>query len=448
EAFLKTPSAGRFEKRGELVGTKRLDSAEARTLQSKPQWRSSFSVEEPEAVFEHERIPFRSYPYEWPPEMLWDAGRLTLQLAREVLEDGYGLKDATPYNVLYRGVQPVFIDVPSFRPRDPHDPVWTAYGQFVRTFLLPLLVNRRWRLPLGDIFRTRRDGMEPQEVYRLCGLIDRFKPHFFSLVSMPKWLSGSARAKGERLYEARKVGNSEKAKFILENLLGRLNRSLEALRPMDAAQSKWVGYMNANSYSHAAFEAKEKFVAEILAECRPRRVLDAGANTGHFSAQAAKTGAEVVAIDSDPACVSRIWARAHSEKLNVLPLVIDLARPTPALGWRYQECASFLSRSTRAFDCVLMLAFIHHLLVNERVPLREIISLAAELTSAYWVVEFVAPEDQMFRELTRGREALHDSLTQQVFETACGEFFDQVKSRAIPNTQRVLYLFRKKGGHG
>ena len=54
-------------------------------------------------VWEHERIPFPSFPYEWPPEMLEAAGSLTLDLAEAALEEGFGLKDATPYNVLFRG---------------------------------------------------------------------------------------------------------------------------------------------------------------------------------------------------------------------------------------------------------------------------------------------------------------------------------------------------------
>src|SRR5579883_1289191 len=62
-------------------------------------------------LLEHERIAFPSFPYEWPPEMLYAAANLTLDLALALLSEGLGLKDASPYNVLFRGPQPVFIDV-------------------------------------------------------------------------------------------------------------------------------------------------------------------------------------------------------------------------------------------------------------------------------------------------------------------------------------------------
>jgi SAM-dependent methyltransferase len=232
----------------------------------------------------------------------------------------------------------------------------------------------------------------------------------------------------------------------LESVLKRLERSLDALQPARNKSSTWSDYMGTHSYNEPAFKAKEQFVSEVLNETRPGRVLDVGANTGHFSALSAKAGAEVVAIDLDPACVGLIWQRAANEKLNILPLVINLARPSPALGWRNRECASFLERATGSFDCVLMLALIHHLMVTERIPLDEVLGLAAELTTSHAIVELVLPQDEMFRQLTRGRDHLHKDLTQESFERACRRQFEIVKSKALPETYRRLYALSKKGG--
>ena len=131
---------------------------------------------------------------------------------------------------------------------------------------------------------------------------------------------------------------------------------MNSLRPAARKQSTWSDYMETHSYDDPAFAAKEKFVREALAEFKPGRVLDAGANTGHFSEMAAQDGAAVVAIDLDEVCVGEIWRRAREKKLNILPLVVNLARPTPAAGWRNQECPSFLDRARGSFDGVLMIA--------------------------------------------------------------------------------------------
>ena len=446
ESFLQTPGALSFVDRRQLVSTRRLGQSELAALSTSAERGIPFTIQPTDVVFEHERIPFPSFAYEWAPEMLWAAGGLTLELAMASLADGFGLKDATPYNVLYRGTEPVFIDVPSFEPRAPGDPIWNPYGQFIRTFLLPLLVNRHWGMTLADIFETHRDGLEPQEVYRLTSVLQRSRPQMLSLVCMPTWLRGKARAEGQKLYRSRTMENTEKARFILESLLKQLRRSLDSLQPPLRKHSVWSDYMTTHSYSESAFAAKEQFVDQALREFKPARVLDVGANTGHFSALAAKAGAQVVALDIDPACVGAIWRQAHAQNLDILPLVMDLARPSPALGWRNSECPSFLDRAVGAFDGVLMLAVLHHLLVTERIPLGEILRLASELTTSLLVIEFVAPEDEMFRQLTRGREGLHADLNEAVFERACAVHFDIVRSLPLPDTHRRLYCLKRKGG--
>jgi SAM-dependent methyltransferase len=448
EAFLQTNCARQFIAGKKFVSTRRLNEDETAALRAAPELQPVFNAQPIGAVFEHERIPFPGYPHEWPPEMLWAAGRLTLELARAALADGFGLKDATPHNILFRGSEPVFIDALSFERRHPGDPIWKPHAQFVRTFLLPLMAHRRWNLPPADIFLTHRDGLEPEEMYRWCGPLERFKPRTLSLVSIPTWLSRRADPDDQGIYRPHLLANPEKARFILESLFKRLERTLDSLRPAAQNQSAWSDYMATHSYDDPAFAAKEAFVDEALREFQPARVLDAGANTGHFSALAAQAGAAVVAVDLDAACAGAIWRRAREQKLNLLPLVVNLARPSPALGWRNGECPSFLDRATGAFDGVLMLALIHHLLVTERIPLEEILRLAYDVTNSLLVIELVEPKDEMFRRLTRGREHLHAALDVKMFEQACAPYFEIVRSLALQGTQRRMYCLKRKGdGH-
>ena len=174
------------------------------------------------------------------------------------------------------------------------------------------------------------------------------------------------------------------------------------------------------------------------------RVLDIGCNTGHFSMLAAKSGASVVAIDSDPAVVGEVWCRARAEGLDILPLVVSLARPSPAIGWRNGEYPSFLDRARGSFDAVLLLAVLHHVLVTDGIPLPAIMDLAAELTTGICVTEFVGPGDPMFRLLLRGRESLYEELGTPVFEAACRRRFEVIGSRRLGNGERWLYLLGKK----
>lgn len=440
ETFLESPLARRFASERRLISSRKLTPTERAALGPMP----GLAAHDAAAGewFEHERVLFPSYPSEWPTEMLHAAGRLTLDLAQAALADGYGLKDATPYNVLFRGPDPVFIDVPSFEKRVPGEPVWKPYAQFARTFLLPLLACQRWGLPLADVFTTRRDGLEPEAVYRWCSPLQRLCPPFLGLVTLPTWLA--RRAQDPATYQERRLADPEKAQFILEVTLKRLARALARVAPKDGGSSAWADYMATHSYSDAAFQAKEEFVRAALAEGRPRRVLDVGANTGHFSALAATAGASVVAIDSDARCVGAIWRRAVAQKLDLLPLVVDFARPTPPLGWRNRELPSFLDRARGGFDAVLMLAVLHHLLVTERVPLEEVLELAAELTTAHLVIEWVGPQDPMFRQIARGRDHLHADLTVEGFEQAARQRFEVLRSLQLGDSHRRLYWLRKR----
>ena len=214
-AILQSAAAQRLIKSGAVVGTRVLDESKTREVLANPAVRDVFDARLGQIVVEHERIEFPSFPYEWAPEMLYAAGMLTLDLAQALLPDGLGLKDGTPYNVLFRGPEPVFIDVLSLEVREAGDPTWLPYAQFVRTILLPLLANKYYGLRLDQILTTRRDGLEPEEVYRWSKPLDRIRPPFFSLVSMPTWLSGKHNQHDTSIYRKKLLSDPEKASFIL-----------------------------------------------------------------------------------------------------------------------------------------------------------------------------------------------------------------------------------------
>jgi hypothetical protein len=431
EAFLETRLARDAMDSGRLVRSVRVPSSEAP------------GVAAGDCVYEHERVAFPSYSNEWPAEMLHAAGTLTIELAMGALDQGFFLKDASPDNVLFRGAAPVFVDVLSFEQRDPLNSAWMAYAQFVRTFLLPLLANREFGMPVHRSLAAQRDGLEPETVYQWASFFDRLRPPFLSLVSLPKWLA-SRGAGNSAIYHPKPAASAEQATYILKGVLNSCRKYLKdvAPRPTDSA---WTNYLDHKSlYSPQQLAQKNVFVSEALAIARPRTTLDVGANEGHFSFLAAGAGSSVVAIDSDPAVAGAIYREASERKLDVLPLVVDLTRPTPASGWRNQENASFLDRARGRFDLVMMLAVLHHMLVTERIPLEDLLDLTAELTADYALIEFVAPEDPMFQRIVRGREGLYSHLTNARFEAAARERFELVRSTRIDGLHRWLYLFRRR----
>ena len=387
-------------------------------------------------ILEHQRAPFASFPHEWPPQMLYAAAELTLDLGEGLVTEGLGLKDATPHNVLFHGPRAVFVDVLSAETRTPGDGIWLAGAQFVRTFLLPLIMNRELAIPLGQMFLTRRDGIEAEEVARALPWWKRALPPLLGLVTLPgllKRFSG-----GQKL----PVMTDEMARYILAAHFRRLRKLLRRFRPRPT-QSGWTQYATGcPSYTEAQREAKQAFVRQVLHVMSPKNVLDVGANDGEYSLLAAVSGASVVAIDSDPAVCGRLYEAARQRHADILPLVVDFARPSPAVGWRCAEQSGFLDRATKAFDCVLMLAVLHHLLVTDQIPLDQILVVASTMTRQWLVLEYVDPADPMFRKLARGRDALYGWLTRAAFLSHVAVHFDVVDSCEIPNSGRCVYLLR------
>jgi SAM-dependent methyltransferase len=443
-AFLRCPLLPRFIGSNQLVNSSVLDAAATAELLVQRGVRELYEDCEGVSIIEHDRVEFPSFPYEWSPEMLHAAGKLTLDLAENLVEEGWGLKDASPYNVLFRGPDPIFVDLLSFERRSPHDPTWTPLAQFTRTFLLPLLVNKYFGVGLAQQLTTHRDGIEPDAVYRLAGPMQKYLPPFLSLVSIPMWLTPSRPENIRSIYRRRAYNDAEKAAFVFRRVLKNARRHLDALAPSTQRASRWSDYTEESNYSPRYQAIKRDLIRDILCAYKPKRVLDIGCNTGRFSILAAKLGAKVIAIDSDPVVIGKLWRRAATDKLDILPLVVDVTRPSASTGWRNRECPSFLDRARDEFDLVLMLGVIHHLLVTERIPLSQVIELAAELTTKLLVIEFVAPDDQMFSCIARGREDLYRDLTRNVFDKACSVHFEVLECKRLDQTSRWLYLMRKK----
>jgi SAM-dependent methyltransferase len=423
---------------GRIVPTHLIDTDEAISLVKGAEADDHELGNSGERFYEHEKVGFISYPYEWPAEMGHAAAALTLSLSQRALKAGYRLKDATPYNILFSGTKPVFVDLLSFEKREAGDPMWPAEGQYLRMFLLPLLAEKRYGLSFGQVLSLQRDGMVPDVLYRMSSWIGRLSPTFARYVSLPVWLAHYG--DDPAVYSARKLKRDDQAVFVLERTLARLQRSTRRVSPRDAKGSHWSRYMTDKSYSDNEFTQKEAFVRGAIAKAQPKYVLDIGANTGHFSLMAAEAGARVVAIDSDAESVGSIWRISHERQLDVLPLVQNIAEPSPGTGWENGETLPFLQRIEGRFDLVLMLAVIHHLILTNGIPIEKVLELAAKITCRYAIIEYVGAEDPMRLRLSRGRDSINREITLDRFEAACAKHFQTVSSERIGSSERWMYF--------
>ena len=421
-AFLDSPVAEKWTQSGRLIASEVVGT-----------WKPGSSLQ-----LAHRRVFFPSYSWEWTPAQLSAAAELTLDLCEDLVNTGWILKDATPSNVLFDGGKPVCVDLLSVERHDPENPIWLACGQFIRTFLLPLAACGSLGWPLAAML-GRRDGYEPEELFHLLGPAQRLLAPWRSLVTLPVWLGN--RSNGRSLQSMRRP--APVAQAILRRTLHSLRRTLRKVT-RTAGKSHWSTYQQtATHYSAKDWNSKRDFVSECLLAAGPRYVLDIGANTGFFSRVAAESGARVVAWDADVATTEQAWLHTREAQSDVLPLVADFARPTPAAGWNNAETLSLLARSRGRFDMVMMLAVLHHLLVQAQIPIEHVASLTRELTRGWLLIEWVGPEDEKFRTLSNGRDSLFSHLTEDWFIACFSRYFVPVRRTALANG-RALHLFRIK----
>jgi 2-polyprenyl-3-methyl-5-hydroxy-6-metoxy-1,4-benzoquinol methylase len=426
EEFLETSFFRDLVRDGVMPVTSRCSAPNASELDASPAlW------------LEHERVELAVYAHEWIADQLFAAGLLTIDLAIEAADGGLELKDATPYNVLMSKGRAVFCDVLTFVKRSA-SPLWPPYGQFQRNFVLPLYMHRHYALPPHRVFLERRDGIEPAEALPAVPWYRRLYPLELQLVTLPALLTtpGPAQGAAASHLDAR----SARSDFVFKRSLERLRRQLLKLRPSPRRNSAWAGYeAQCDHYSSADRERKHEFVQRALAQTKPARVLDLGANAGEYSRVAAKGGAHVVAADADLHALQVLHRRNERERLPISPLVLNLARPTPALGWRNREFASFLDRARGQFDMVLALALLHHVIVTERVPLDEFVALLADLQSPQVVLEWVSPQDMKFRQIAGMNAHLYAELDESALRRALAPHFDVVAEVELSAGLRRLF---------
>jgi len=303
-------------------------------------------------------------------------------------------------------------------------------------YLYPLLLQAYRDVPFQPWLRGSIDGISPSEAARLFSLRDRLRRGVLGHVVL--------HARFERRYEARAGGDvkrdMKRADFkteLIEANLRRL-RKLVARLSWKAGDTAWTGYREDNTYSDADTERKAAFVREAAASKRPGLVWDMGCNDGAYARIAAEHAEHVVAFDYDPATVEALYRSLREEgERRILPLVVDLADPSPGLGWRGMERRPLEARGTP--DLALALALVHHVSITANVPVAELLDWLRGL-GATLVIEFPKREDPMVRRLLSGkREGSNADYELDVFERELASRFEVERREELPSGTRVLY---------
>ncbi len=385
-------------------------------------------------IIQPERVPFISYPYEWSFSQLKDAALTTLSIQKRALKLDMSLKDASVYNIQFVRGRAMLIDTLSFEIYKEGEP-WVAYRQFCQHFLAPLALMSYRDVRLIQLLRVYIDGVPLDLASELLPVKTKFN---FGLLTHMHIHAGAQKRYSDKAVTPRKGGMSKQA---LTGLIESLEATVKKLT-WKPAGTEWGDYYENTNYTDSAFEHKKQLIKEWSAEKKPALVWDLGGNTGVFSREAAASGAYVVSFDIDPAAVEQNYrvVKAHKEQ-NILPLILDLTNPSPALGWDNAERDSFGARGP--VDMALALAVIHHLAIANNVPLPQLADFFA-VHCKWMVIEFVPKSDTQVQKLLASRKDIFPNYTREGFEEAFSARFAICKSEPVRDSERTLYLMQTK----
>lgn len=398
---------------------------------------SNFPDNKWKALLEHNRIPFISYPYEWSFEMLKDAALLHLDLLAQSLKSDIILKDSTPYNIQWRGTSPTFIDTPSFT-KLPKGSAWAGYRQFCELFLFPLMLQSYKGMPFQPWLRGNLEGITASNLLKTMSTRDMFRSGVLMHVKLQAKLQDKYNNSDDNVRQTMKKAGFKK-ELICHNVTG-LKYLIKKLQ-WKQSTSTWSNYVNEHNYSDNDMEEKKSFVHKITSSNKYNMVWDLGCNTGTFSRIAAESAEHVIAIDYDPLAIDHLYRSLKNEgNTKILPLVGNLADPSPGIGWRNIERKTLQERSKP--DLVMGLALIHHLVIGANIPLDEVIQWLAEL-GCDLLIEYVDRSDSMTQKLLLNKEDNYSDYTQENFEQLLEKYFSSTHKKHLGSGNRTLYFARK-----
>jgi len=394
-------------------------------------------------VVRQKEIPNSNYCFEWSPAMLKDAALLTIDLAIDFCEDNILLQDATPYNILFDSTKPTFIDLCSFAP-PVSGYIWSAYQQFCNLFLFPLYLFNCGAVDLTtQLMKNSNEGISEEAVIRIMSFSDKVKiPGYFSRVFLPKTMSqtisvyfnqSKIRELLFHLVEKKERGELQRTR---KKLFMGLKKDILYLGVPGKVKKVWSNYYQQTEQD--ILQKKLGIIDSVTKSLNPGTVLDMGCNTGEFSILASKTGAKVIAFDTDNYCIDMLYKKAKSDNLAILSLVMDILNPTPSMGWRGMQFKNAQERFKS--DMVYALALIHHLVFTKGLDFTRIIQSIKDFCNKWLIIEYISCVDPKVKLLPHRPSLDYSFYNQDNFLRTLSEQFSEVSILPKYSDTRILVL--------
>ncbi len=384
-------------------------------------------------VLKANKISFVSYPYEWTFTQWKDAALLTLKIQYQALKHGMVLKDATPFNIVFEGSQPFFVDLSSFEIYKEGQP-WQAFKQFSENFYVPVLLAKYFDSLANAVYLNNINGITVAKGISMLPAKAYFNFNTLFFLALPGRIRSQLAGK-ESAAASGNISLKSSMQFAQQLFL-----NIDKLK-QKKEQTKWNDYYNKNIEA-SYLQEKEGIIKNWIGDnYQSKSLIDFGCNTGNFSTLLANQVATIIAFDEDMRSVDELYRHCKEKKIrNVFCFTANLSQPTPATGWDNTERSSLKERLNA--DLGLALALIHHLVFSNHIRFNMSARFFAD-TCKELIIEFIPKSDPKVQLLLNGREDIFSWYTYDNFITAFRQVFNLSKEHAFSNG-RVLLHFSKQ----
>jgi hypothetical protein len=401
-------------------------------------------------VLEHEMVGVPTYPFEWSPEMLRAAGLCVAKVNDVCNRYGYELKDAHPFNVVFDGCRPVFVDFGSIAKlpkRNRSD--WKAANEFERTFRFPLYFHSK-----GAYIFFRNAFVSPGQYYdypdylafrfpvlrvlpsRLFQIVARYHQAYLRFACVDMTEAGRRWGKWAQslLHFVQNLGVIPLRQRSSEKLGVRLAKLKISKGSTWGDYQRQAGFVDEDGQVH--INARFHHVVDLVKKLRPRQVTELACNEGVLAEHISHFDFvdQVVCCDNDEQAIDSLFKRASSRSVRLNPLMLDFILPVRNVLARPVE-------DRVRGDMVIALAVVHHLALKDCYGFETIFKAIAKYTLRYAIVEF------MPLGLWDGKSAppIPAWYSEGAFRQSLEPLFNIVEMKKVEEN-RIVYLLEKDTG--
>jgi SAM-dependent methyltransferase len=304
------------------------------------------------------------------------------------------LQDAHPYNVLFDGPTPTWVDLGSVVPMSPGEP-WHAYEELLAFYTRPLKIMAAGHAHIARcLLRDAESGIRQRDLEAITGnCLTRASAGVKALAGkvVPAKLRPFVRHPMRSLSQPQPLTETKGLSTTIEDATHEIE-SIRLVNPVSNAG----GRDSYDSGTATNWTTRQRRVAQILSAKAPRSVLDIGSNGGWYSQLSARAGARVVSVDRNETLVTKVFFDAVRGQLPILPLVADFRNLNPMMAWAAAPGQAYVDRLR--CDMVLALSLVHHLVFDQSLNFELITRGLSAFARQCLAVEFIGRDDRFVRE--------------------------------------------------